>query len=64
MPIESDEMTTAQGDSRSNNLISCCSCKAAGTGQAAQAKTGPLFRPFDMVMVVKWGNGRTIYYML
>ena len=34
--------------------------KAAGTGQAAQAKTGPLFRPLDMVMVVKCVDGRPI----
>ena len=27
-------------------------CRAAGTGQAGQAKTGPLFWPLDMVLVV------------
>ena len=26
--------------------------RAAGTGQAGQAKTGPLFWPLDMVLVV------------
>ena len=38
--------------------------KAAGTGQAAQAKTGPLFRPLDMVMVVKCVNGRPILHAI
>ena len=44
--------------------ITCLESKAAGTGQAAQAKTGPLFRPFDMVMVVKCGNGRPILHAI
>ena len=38
--------------------------KAAGTSQAAQAKTGPLFRLLDMVMVVKCVNGRPILHAI